>query len=227
MAPFIEAMKTSGILERTNLVGAQLWVSAGTSFGVQGRLEFASEAFSLATKKAGQTSRTWYQQATAQAAIGATNSYRESCREQLAHFGQTTDTATANYLAWICAIRPEAVSDYAPVLALATRATEAAPKDPGRLNTLAAVLFRAGRLQEARAKLQEAAQIRAGAFDVWNALILAMIHQRLGEKEEAQAHLKAARAWHERPENTASMSWESKASLNLLLKEAGEMAGLK
>ena len=89
----------------------------------------------------------------------------------------------------MCALGPKAVADFAPVVALAEGAVKAggnARERHDRLNTLGAVLCRAGRYQEARQRLDES--IRAAGKDAAAAdwLFLALVHLGLDDPAEAE-----------------------------------------
>jgi hypothetical protein len=94
----------------------------------------------------------------------------------------------ANAVAWMCALGPQAVEDFDPVVALAEGAVKAggdARARHDRLNILAAVLCRAGRYKEARQRLDESigAPGKEAAAADW--LFLALVH--LGLDDLAQA----------------------------------------
>jgi uncharacterized protein HemY len=106
----------------------------------------------------------------------------------------------ANGIAWMCALGPKAVEDCAPVVALAEGAVKAggdARERHDRLNTLGAVLCRAGRYQKARQRLDECIRIAdkdAAAAD-W--LFLALVH--LGLDDPAEADSAWPRSRHQPP----------------------------
>ncbi|NQT13026.1 MAG: tetratricopeptide repeat protein, partial [Planctomycetes bacterium] len=81
--------------------------------------------------------------------------YRDACTAMLGKFGETDNPMAANFVAWTCSLAPDAVEDYEPVLALAAKAVEAQPDSDQSLNTLGAVLCRAGRHDDAIERLTE------------------------------------------------------------------------
>ena len=99
----------------------------------------------------------------------------------------------ANATAWICALGPQAVDDYQPVVALAERALAQAGTDGKQrhdiLNTLGAVLCRAGRHKEALARLDEGIKADNGESVVGDWLFLALVHEGLGEPAMARKWL--------------------------------------
>ena len=115
--------------------------------------------------------------------------YRTLCKGLVKAAAKTAaQPDAANAIAWACALGPAAVADFDPVVALAEGAVKAggdARTRHDRLNTLGAVLCRAGRYPEARQRLNEG--IRAGGQDAYAAdwLFLALAH--LGLDDPAQA----------------------------------------
>jgi hypothetical protein len=63
----------------------------------------------------------WYHSASLRLQTGATKAYREICQEMLTRFGNTDNPATARCVAKACALTPDAVSDFGPILKLADR----------------------------------------------------------------------------------------------------------
>jgi tetratricopeptide (TPR) repeat protein len=119
--------------------------------------------------------------------------YRNICKGMVKMVNATPKEAltpdVTNAVAWLCALGPKAVEDFDPVVALAEGAVKAggdARERHDRLNTLGAVLCRAGRYQEARQRLDEgsgAAGKDAAAAD-W--LFLALVHLGLDDPAEAK-----------------------------------------
>ncbi|MHB9077773.1 MAG: tetratricopeptide repeat protein [Pirellulaceae bacterium] len=105
------------------------------------------------------------------------------------------------------------------------------------MNTLGAVLYRAGRFDEALVHLSEAdalAQNPSKAHGMSPAhtwFFLAMTRQRLGHAEEAKQWLDKAVAWTDKifaeaDQGTADLSWDGRLTLNLLRAEATAMLGV-
>jgi Flp pilus assembly protein TadD len=88
---------------------------------------------------------------------------------------------------------------------------------PFFLRTLGFALYRAGRNEEALARLEEAvrAQGKDGGVEDW--LLLALVHHRLGHADQARAYLRKARDLLERhePENV-----DDKLDARFLRREA-------
>jgi WD40 repeat protein/tetratricopeptide (TPR) repeat protein len=182
----------------------------------EGRWQEAATASVQASERGPCPPAFWPRQALARLKVGDRAGYRKFCARLLAREGQTPYLANANSAAWVCALEPDGPTDYAPALALAERAARAAPPvlKHSLLNTLGAVLYRAGRYQEAVARLQEGIKAGGqGGFHDW--VFLALAHHRLGHS--AEAHTLLARAVKEQP--TPGSAWE-RVELELLRAEA-------
>lgn len=158
----------------------------------------------------------------------------------LAQFAETEDAQTANFTAWSCALAADAVDDYSLPTTLAERAVDLAPKDVFNLKNLGAVLYRAGRFDEALAKLNEAdelqgepdAQASSSAAYTW--FFLAMTHYRLGNFDKARQWYDKAAAWTSdvlapaSEDGTAkpSVAWNRRLTLELLHAETGQLLGI-
>ena len=152
-------------------------------------------------------------------AAGDHAGYRRICGTVLERYLQNNDANVVNYAVWICAVGPEAVADYQPLVPEMTRALGPKP-DTNRLNTLGALLYRAGHFEEAVRRLEEAITTRDKVGTIHDWLFLAMAHQRLGHRDEA-------RRWFEKAtqvaENAESGSWEQRLEIQLLHREAEQV----
>ncbi|MBW3540206.1 MAG: tetratricopeptide repeat protein [Planctomycetes bacterium] len=159
--------------------------------------------------------------------------YRATCRTMLDRFGKTDDPLSLQFTAWTCALAPKAVADLSPVVALAEEAASKKPDDPFVQNTLGAVLYRAGRFQQAVDALHEAdrllqkpkAGLNSSPADNW--YFLAMAYHRLEDRDEAQNWLDKANEWTDRllqqqeSETAGPVVWNRRLTLELLRQEAG------
>ncbi len=114
--------------------------------------------------------------------------YRRICTRLLQEAGPQSHPGLANAVAWICAVGPDAVSDWSRPIALAELALKQATPQarPDVLNTLGAILYRAGRYQEAVARLRESIQAKGGKGLPQDWVFLALAQHRLGETTEAR-----------------------------------------
>jgi tetratricopeptide (TPR) repeat protein len=145
--------------------------------------------------------------------------YRSACADLLARFGDGQHNFAANNVAWACALAPDAVADPAPLVALAEAARAPAPEDANILNTYGAVLFRAGRDEDAVKQLNASlAKSLSGLVTAADQLFLAMAHHRLGHADEAQKSLDQAVQWLDAEMD--KQTWDNRLELQLLRKEA-------
>jgi tetratricopeptide (TPR) repeat protein len=157
-------------------------------------------------------------------------SYRQSCRKMLTQFAETDESLIANFTAWTCVLLPDAVSNYSPAVDLARQATEAQPKNNQFLTTLGAVLYRAGRNQEALATLLELNQrleetiLQTQSSPAYTWYFLAMTHAAAEQQEEARVVLARANAWTEKmlSDEVNPPSWNQRLTLEILRREATE-----
>ena len=157
----------------------------------------------------------------------ALDAYRVDCERLISAFGQTEDTGTANTVAWTCALAPASTSDSDLIVRLAERAV-AGSRNWYNLNTLGAVLYRAGRHADAINALQEGIKNhgRGGAAHDW--LFLAMAHHALGHASEAQQWFDKAAQWIDQAINQKQSgekvdpfyTWDHEIELRSLRQEA-------
>jgi tetratricopeptide (TPR) repeat protein len=153
--------------------------------------------------------------------------YRDACTAMVKKFGQSDDPLAVNFLAWTCALAPEAVEDYKPLVAYATKTVEARPGCDQFLNTLGAILYRAGRHEAAiewlteldRPQQHPAARADSSPAYIW--YFLAMAHKKAGHDEQAREYLnKAKQRTEELAEKQDPLPWNRRATLELLRVEA-------
>jgi tetratricopeptide (TPR) repeat protein len=99
-------------------------------------------------------------------------------------------------------------------------AEEAVTKQPtwANLNTLGAILYRAGRFDKSMARLKEAIQKtpdKRGSWADW--LFLAMAHHRLGQAKEAKECLAKA---HQLLGAAKAARWTDRLEMDILRREA-------
>jgi WD40 repeat protein/serine/threonine protein kinase len=155
--------------------------------------------------------------------VGDQAGYRQVCETLLKRVRKSPSTrGAANNVAWICSLGPDAVGDYAQPLALAKAAVASLPPDAKEerhfvLDTLGAVLCRAGRYQDAIDRLNEgiAASSGEGVGQDW--VFLAIAHHRLGHAAEARKWL--ARVPAANSQAGDRLSWDA-LEVELLRREA-------
>ncbi len=165
-----------------------------------------------------------------QLSAGDVAGYRKTCGTLREVTSECEDPQSASLVAWTCALAPDAVDDYAPIIALAQRAVDASPNNNQYLKALAAILFRAEQVEAAITQLTDLAQREAShdrpqsASPVYTQYFLAMAYHRQGNADEARECLEQAAERTER-EIEDHASWNRRLTLDLLRREAEAMIG--
>ena len=160
-------------------------------------------------------------------ALGDPAGYRETCADMILKFESTSDLFAAHRVAWACSQLPAAVADPEVLVRLAERDVEES-QGWDCLTTLGAVLYRAGRFEEAAARLDEAAAIDETVDHPEIRIFQALAHHRLDHPEEARRRLDEAgeqidRLQGEQPGEAAVnplWNWTDRVTLPLLRREA-------
>jgi tetratricopeptide (TPR) repeat protein len=198
--------------------------------------EKASAEFLKATECKGANGNTWYKRGMLCLGGGDRDAYRKVCADMLQRFGRADDPDSGYWLAWTCALAPDAVADASRPVQLAEKAVAKEPKNLAYRRTLGAALYRAGRFDEAAKQLTEASTLdpndpRTAMAYTW--FFLALAHHRLGHADEARRWLdKATRATEDalkplgksaNPAGVIPPPWNRKLTLRLLRREAEEL----
>jgi tetratricopeptide (TPR) repeat protein len=132
--------------------------------------------------------------------------------------------AALNDFAWFLATSPDAGDlDPARAVALARKAVELAPKGEGFYNTLGVACYRAGDEKAALAALQKSVELTSGGYAAdW--LVLAMTHQKLGNRAEARKWYDQAAGWLEK--NAQRLGPQDAEEVRRFRGEAEEVLGL-
>jgi tetratricopeptide (TPR) repeat protein len=172
--------------------------------------------------------------------------YRAWCAKVLAQAAGAKDHDVANIAAWTCAMAPDTVDDFQPVVKLAERAVAGAPAATRLyyLNTLGAALCRNGQHQEALVQLRESIRLRGQGGVPIDWLIMAMAYLHLGQPDEARQWLDKAIPWVDEalqkpplalgsPVAPSSryeaklLTWNERLEMQLLRKEAETLVTVK
>jgi tetratricopeptide (TPR) repeat protein len=132
-----------------------------------------------------------------------------------------------NRLAWTLASCPDPkLCDPLRAVELAKTAAEAEPQVANYWNTLGVAQYRAGQWQAAIESLEKSIELVAGediqggaTGESWNALFLAMAHQRLGQQE-------GARQWYDRAVEWMEKYEPNHMELRRFRAEAAELLGI-
>jgi tetratricopeptide (TPR) repeat protein len=186
-----------------------------------GRWDTAARLCVEAGKRGHCDFRDWQRQALAMLKAGDRDNYRKLCAQVLQQEGATNLASVANNLAWVCSVSPDAINDYTHPVALAqavVRAAQSAEAKIGALNTLGAILYRAGRYREAIEQLNEGIRLTQGPGAHLDWVFLAMAHHRLGESEQAHKYLARVGG----PQPNSSSLWD-RLEVEILQREARQL----
>src|SRR5262249_40545723 len=146
----------------------EVWLEKGLAHADQQQWDQAAAGFAGAVERGASSDRVLSQHALLRLAVGDIKGYRKACAAMLEIFAATETPKIANNVAWVCAYAPVAVADPDQAVRLAEKVALSHPKKYATLNTLGAILYRAGKCEAAIQNLTEArkAHPRGGApFD--------------------------------------------------------------
>jgi tetratricopeptide (TPR) repeat protein len=151
--------------------------------------------------------------------LGDLPGYRSAAGKLIGKYSKASDPNSLNNAAWYCIYASDAVADLAVPVQMAEKALADYPHKQKRfaLNTLGAALYRAGRGDEALARLDESVKASGGIGVPQDWAFLAMAHHRKGNDDEARRWLEKVRS--HKPDAKAGFSPDS-VELRILLREA-------
>lgn len=181
--------------------------------------------------------RPYYELALLHLTDGNREAYRSICGQMLAAFADNKDPLTQRFTAWTAVLAPDAVTDWERVLEMARQVAE---KDAAARDHLGAVLYRAGKYQEAVELLTKVARsVDDKPFTTQNSTaayacyFLALSHAKLRQADTAVSWLAQAKGWTEKelappvlpategqPAIAPVVIWNRRDTLNLLRAEA-------
>ncbi len=172
-----------------------------------------------------------YERALAHLINGDADAYRKECHDLLTQIGKIEDSSDANLAAWVLALGPGAAADLEKGIMLAEQAVADDPNDANSLNTLGAVLFRAGQFQKAIETLNKSVELESREGNTWDWLFLAMAHHRSDSPAKARHWLDKAIQWQEQlekgqfdaPSFARPMRPEIREELEYLTREAAQL----
>jgi tetratricopeptide (TPR) repeat protein len=113
------------------------------------------------------------------------------------------------------------------VLDLMGSAADAQPKDAGVLQVHGAVLYRAGRFEEAVCRFEEVCQLREDKPDAFVLLFLAMARHRTGSPNMAKEALNQGISLARAAAKDKEVPWEERLMLDMLRREAESVVGFE
>ncbi len=165
---------------------------------------------------------TWLACASSLVHSGDAAGYHNLCDRMVRRFGQSRDPHQIAFLAHVCVLAPDALTDSARVVQLAEqRMALTAEIDVHKrwsAHVLGLAFYRAGQFAKAVASLEAVRQQPdlTPDFKISNWLVLAMARHRLGQDREAAAALQSARALLAKDPHEL---WQA-LSVQILLREA-------
>jgi tetratricopeptide (TPR) repeat protein len=155
---------------------------------------------------------------------GDRDGHRRVCKEMLARWSQAPTPEVAFHMLRCAVLTPDATKDKAALLRLADRVRGGQILRHKALTIRGAVLFRAGRFEEAAQQLREAVREEGKGGDGWECLFLAMTLHRLGKDAEAKEWLQKGHRW---VENTGrGLDWAARLDVTVLRREAETLLNL-
>ncbi len=205
------------------------WVPGwrGQSAANSGAWAEAAEQFTKAATLNGDNMQIHSWAALARLQLGDLAGYRSTCAAAIERAGKVAPPLTNLWLVWTCAVGPDAVSDWDVPLSRAQQLIDSAPPHADYLTVLGALLYRAGRFDEATKRLTEAnaafAKTKTATMSpAYGQFFLAMAQHRLNHPQEARRALEQARALVETTPQ-ATLVWNRRLAFDLFDREAAAL----
>jgi tetratricopeptide (TPR) repeat protein len=205
---------------------ARAWYGCGLAHGALGQFDKAAQDFAKAIELGWNRAYICYYQALAELGSGNIEKYRQICATMLKRFGQTKEPGNAHWVAWTCVLAPNAVEDLDQAVKLAEQGAGRDDKNDQDLSTLGAILYRAGRFDEAVRQLsaltstwEQGAELPTLTSPGYTWFFLAMTHHQLGHADEAKSWFDKAVERVEQ-EKQGEPSWNRRLTLQLLRGES-------
>ena len=146
------------------------------------------------SRRADPSGRLTGRRAIASLHAGDAAGYRDACARMLDLARRLDAAVSPNNAAYLCALGPGALDDYAVPIAMVRRELERTPADRGPvrhvyLNTLGAVLYRAGDFRGAVARLEEGMAANGGRGVAEDWAFLALAYHALDDDRSARDRL--------------------------------------
>jgi tetratricopeptide (TPR) repeat protein len=184
---------------------APSWMQRGQAYAELAQWDKADADFAKAQELAPDNLQSGYLRALLLLARGDTQGYHKACATLLESSAPKPMPEADNWVAWTCALLPDAVKELDRPVKLAEGALRSDPKNATYSQTLGAALYRSGRFAEAVQRLEQGNKAWEQAPNnltsycpAYGYCFLAMAHLRLDQAREAHEWLdKALRTEHE------------------------------
>jgi WD40 repeat protein/serine/threonine protein kinase/Flp pilus assembly protein TadD len=197
------------------------WHGRGQAHAEQGRWDAAASDFLRAVMLNPTTVSLHIDHLLGLRAAGRTCAFRAARAEFLQRFGGIDDPVGAAMVAGPCLLSPDAEDCAERVVQLLERARKQRPADPVLRELLGVALYRAGRDEEAIARLNEVIQAPGPGGTARSWLFLALAYHRRGQDAEAQRCLHTA--WTRADKETATLEWQGRLVWRLVRSEADRL----
>jgi len=204
---------------RARPINAKVWIERGQFYLMRLESEKAVAAFGEAVLLNPNDSLLRSRQILTLVAAGDFDRQRRACFNLLDRF-RNTDPFNANNVARSCALAPGSAAFHEDLVRLAEIAEQGLSGEEWKqdvLKTLGAVLYRAGRFEDAIRRLEEGIRFRKGESLPQDWAFLSMAHGRLGHHDEARRWLDRFRSYQ--PNADPNRFWEE-LEVRLLRTEA-------
>jgi WD40 repeat protein/Tfp pilus assembly protein PilF len=195
-----------------------LWARRGRCHAELKQYDKAATDLAKAVSLGREDASNWHRQLLLRLAAGKLDAYRKDCVRMDRHFKNSENPQKVVIVAWTCALAPTALTDLKPLLERAEKAAKDNPTSSAYVGTLGALLYRAGRYDDAVKRLEEAVKLHGKGGTPVAALFLAMAHHQLGHAGDAQKYLsQAVEAINQAPKD---LPWDQRLERDLLRREA-------
>ena len=190
-----------------------------------GRWTEAGDDFGEVVRRAPDEVEAWSLYALLRLNAGDAAGYRRACAALMERQEKKGDTRTTFLTAWAGSLSGDSGVNRERLVELAQRAVAREPRDADYLCTLGAALFRAGDLEAAAHRLNEALGLRGSRDSAREWLWLALVRCRMGLPVEARQWLDKAAPLMARPARATDSStpWVRQLQLAVLRREAEQL----
>jgi tetratricopeptide (TPR) repeat protein len=199
-------------------------LAAAKCHAMLGQWKEAAELYSAEATPRATSPQFWMDFAKLALVSGGQAGYRSACERMVKQFGATKNLVTAiqtAWTAWACALGPDALPDLTPAVELARLAVKATQQRvPDVRKILGAVLYRAGKHDEAVTELTAAIKMNPKGGTWADHLFLAMAQHKLGKTDEARKSLAVA---EKLLDSDPVWWWSDKLERQLLRDEATKL----
>jgi WD40 repeat protein/serine/threonine protein kinase/tetratricopeptide (TPR) repeat protein len=200
----------------------------GRCYAELGKWSEAAADFAEAVRLNSDNSLAWAYRASALLGGGEGDAFRRTCADMRQRFTNPDAPLGINNAIAMCVLLPDSVTDFDALVPLAEVALAKRPKAWHYIDTLAGVLYRAGRFEDSLRTYDDACAAHGKGGNACNWFFMAMSHHRLGRTDEARRWLAKAIEWQEQaiksnihdPNIATPLEWESRLQLKLYRHEA-------